>query len=568
MLIIKTKQRNSLVVTVSQNSTIPNPEWLFSFTHIFSKQQVRFIPTDISTSRSRYDEFEFIEGQGVGEIPFPYEGLYNYAIYQQPAGSGNLNPSLSDGAVEYGQAVVIVVSADTTNDYYVEFISDNEFNSNYIFAPNELNPPPPPSPSPTTTSTNTPTPTNTPTNTATPTTTPTNTPTTTTTSTSTPTPTTTTTLTATPTQTETGTPTPTPTPTTTTTQTPTNTTTPTNTQTPSNTTTQTQTPTTTTTLTATPTQTSTGTPTPTPTTTTTLTATPTQTQTPTNTSTPTQTSTNTPTPTQTSTGTPTPTPSASPVPSGTTEANAYLTEVVNAGGTVDATASAATVTLFTSLVSNNLWDKLTAFYPVLGGVQLSHAINGKNPGTNDLVFSGGWTHNAFGMTANGTNGAANTNISYQTLGVNSHISIYNRTNNIQSGVDIGCQNSSGFGIFIQTRFTDIVSVVGCKGIVGISDSGARDFVNTNATGFYIVSRNSPTNKQIWKNGTLSSTENNAQGTINLNVFIGCYNSNGSPTSYVNREYCFVTLGSQVNSDASTLSTIINTFQTSLGRNTY
>jgi len=183
MLIIKTKQRNSLVVTVSQNSTIPNPEWLFSFTHIFSKQQVRFIPTDISVARSRYDEFEFIEGTGVGEIAFPYEGQYNYAIFQQPAGSGNLNPTLSDGAVEYGTAVVIVSSANTTNDYYVEFISDNEFNSNYIFAPNELNPP---SQTPTNTATNTPTPTTTPTNTTTPTTTPTNTPTNTTTPTQTP----------------------------------------------------------------------------------------------------------------------------------------------------------------------------------------------------------------------------------------------------------------------------------------------------------------------------------------------------------------------------------------------
>ena len=153
------------MVTVSQNSTIPNPEWLFSFTHIFSKQQVRFIPTDISVSRSRYDEFEFIEGQGVGEIAFPYEGLYSYAIFQQPSGSGNLNPALSDGAVEYGQAVVIVTSADTTNDYYIEFISDNEFNSNYIFAPNELNPP---TPTPTETATQTPTPTNTASNNPTP----------------------------------------------------------------------------------------------------------------------------------------------------------------------------------------------------------------------------------------------------------------------------------------------------------------------------------------------------------------------------------------------------------------
>ena len=60
MLLIKTGQTNTMVVTVSQNSTISNPQWLFSFTHIFSKDNVTFIPTDISTHKNRYDEFEFV----------------------------------------------------------------------------------------------------------------------------------------------------------------------------------------------------------------------------------------------------------------------------------------------------------------------------------------------------------------------------------------------------------------------------------------------------------------------------------------------------------------------------
>ena len=266
-----------MVVTVSQNATIPNPEWLFSFTHIFSKQQVRFIPTDISSHKVRYDEFIFTEGQGVGQIPFPYEGQYQYSIFQNGAGNyGNLIPSQSQGLIETGTAILVAQSATTTNDYYVEYISNDEFNSNYIFAPNELNPPPP---SPTATSTQTPTPTQTPTNTATPTNTPTN------------------------TASNTNTPTPTKTPT----QTPTNT----QTQTPTNTTTKTQTPTptTTTTLTATPTQTPTNTKTPTPTPTTTTTLTATATQTPTPSVTPSNTATQTPTPTQTKTPTQTPTPS-------------------------------------------------------------------------------------------------------------------------------------------------------------------------------------------------------------------------------------------------------------------
>ena len=285
-----------MVVTVSQNATISNPEWLFSFTHIFSKQQVRFIPTDISTHKTRYDEFDFVEGQGVGEIAFPYEGLYNYGIYQQTQGSGNLDPALSLGIIESGQALLIVQSSNTTNDYYVEYVSNNEYNSNYIFAPDELNPP---SPTPTVTSTQTPTTTQTPTQTQTQTTTPTNTP--------------TLTYSSTPTNTPTNTPTPsitasqtmTPTQTPTVTQTPTNT----NTPTPSITASQTMTPTPSITAsqTQTPTQTGTPTPTQTPTNTSsqTQTPTPTQTETPTNTPTVTQTPTNTITPTTTNTPTPT-----------------------------------------------------------------------------------------------------------------------------------------------------------------------------------------------------------------------------------------------------------------------
>jgi len=361
MILIKTNQENTIVITVSQNAELPNPQWLFSFTHIFSKRTVRFVLPNVSTHKSRYDEFVFVEGQGANEIAFPFEGQYIYNVYEQVAQiPENLNPALAYNVVETGIATVIAMSSSTTNDYYEEFISPNEFNANYIFAPNELNPPtqtptetatntPTPSitptntptasitpsntatptetpvisPSPTTTSTITPTPsitashTPTKTPTQTPTNTKTSTPTPTNTKTQTPTPTTTTTLTATPTQTASNTPTPTQTKTPT--QTPTNTKTPTQTPTPSITASQTQTPSPTTTLTATPTQTQTSTNTPTPSITASQTMTPTpsitasQTQTPTNTPTPTQTPTNTitqtQTPTNTASQTQTPTPS-------------------------------------------------------------------------------------------------------------------------------------------------------------------------------------------------------------------------------------------------------------------
>jgi len=138
MLIIRPGQVNTLVVTVSQNAELTNPEWLFSFTHIFSKNSVQFIPTDISTHKSRYDEFQFTEGAGY--VEFPYQGEYTYGIYEQVQGSGNLNPALAYNKVESSLAFVIPYSAQTANDWYDEYISQNEINSNFIFAPDEINP--------------------------------------------------------------------------------------------------------------------------------------------------------------------------------------------------------------------------------------------------------------------------------------------------------------------------------------------------------------------------------------------------------------------------------------------
>ena len=130
-----------MVVTVSQNAELPNPQWLFSFTHIFSKDQVNFIPVDISTHKNRYDEFEFYEGDGVGEVRFPYEGLYTYKILEQVAQfPPNTNPALAYNTVEWGQAQVIETSATTVNSQFIIYESSNEDNSNYIFAPGEITP--------------------------------------------------------------------------------------------------------------------------------------------------------------------------------------------------------------------------------------------------------------------------------------------------------------------------------------------------------------------------------------------------------------------------------------------
>lgn len=323
----------------------------------------------------------------------------------------------------------------------------------------------------------------------------------------------------------------------------------------------------------------TSTPTPTPTNTSTPTNTPTNTSTPTNTPTPSQTGTLSVTPTSTSSPTPTP---SKPI-SGTTEALIYLNRVVQSGGTVDSTASAATITLFTSLVSNGLWDKLYAFYPILGGVAASHAING-NSGTGtvyDLTFNGGWTHTSSGMQGNGTNGYAETNLNASTrfgTGALSHLSLYvnlqgtgNRIYDMGAAgndstltalFDIAAKRADGSGG--QTLFDS--GTFNPSGFGRVSTTG-----QTSASGMTVGSVRSAVDRTLYRNGLNIATQtgNRTPAYPNRTIVIGAQKNETGVAYYSDNRYAFATIGSGLtDTEIVNLSNIINTYQTSLGRNTY
>jgi len=335
--------------------------------------------------------------------------------------------------------------------------------------------------------------------------------------------------------------------------------------------TPTPTPTNTASPTLTPTQTQTNTPT------NTSSQTPTQTQTPTNTATQTQTPTNTSTPTQTGTPTPSPTTPAS----GTTEAIAYLNRVVVSGGTVSPTASAATITLFTSIVSNNLWNKITAFYPVLGGVAASHSINARSSvNLYNLVFNGGWTHTSSGMQGNGTNNYATTSlVPNSVFGTNTtHLSIYvNLQGTVGSRIyDMG-SNSSDLNLTAQLNLT--AKRVSGAGNNTLFDAGDFDGGNgrasttsqASASGMTVGSVRSATDRTLYRNGSNIATQTANEPIVysNFGLFIGNQNSGNSALYPSSNRYAFATIGSGLtNTEIVNLSNIINTYETSLGRNTY
>ena len=126
-----------MVVSVSSHKTLSNPNYLFSFQHILSKEKVQFFPKNISTSTDRYDEFEFNEGAEpngyTGDVPyeiFPYPGQYYYSVYEM-FNTNSTNPQYAFDKLEEGRAFI---EDDSVPDpYEYTYVSSNEENSNYIY---------------------------------------------------------------------------------------------------------------------------------------------------------------------------------------------------------------------------------------------------------------------------------------------------------------------------------------------------------------------------------------------------------------------------------------------------
>ena len=92
------------------------------------------------------------------------------------------------------------------------------------------------------------------------------------------------------------------------------------------------------------------------------------------------------------------------------DAQAFLT----AASITNPTISGAINTLVVQMKTDNIWSKMKAIYPMVGGTASTHKFNLKDPRDLDaafrLVFNGGWTHSANGAQPNGTNGFADTKL--------------------------------------------------------------------------------------------------------------------------------------------------------------
>jgi hypothetical protein len=240
---------------------------------------------------------------------------------------------------------------------------------------------------------------------------------------------------------------------------------------------------------------------------------------------------------------------------------------VNATGITNPTIIGAVCKLTTSLKNNGLWDKLQAIYPFVGGTAATHKFNLKNSLDTDaafrLNFVGGWTHSANGALPNGTNAYANPfwNPNVQTSVLNACFGLYSRTNNT-TGVQVyGCFSST-----LTNRFFHNLS----NGNIQMLQVTQITYTANPSTRLFISRREGATLNESYRDGvSLGTNATLYTASPNFNFLFGATNDFGTIRYYSVHQIAFAFLGGNsalTNTDAINLTNIVNTFQTTLGRN--
>lgn len=244
------------------------------------------------------------------------------------------------------------------------------------------------------------------------------------------------------------------------------------------------------------------------------------------------------------------------------DAQAFIT----AAGITNPTQQTAINTLVVSLKANGIWTKMSAIYPFVGGTAFAHKFNLKNPADTNaafrLVFSGGWTHSANGITGNKINTFANTFLNYTTLN-SGHQSLYSRSNIIETvpTYDMGAFNGGNTWQLLSLYSQANLLIGGFN-----SDSQPRSTL-PNSSGLFVNNRTASNAANLWRNGTKLIQSTQVTSAIpNLNNYIGACNISGTFTLPGSKNYAFSSIGDGLtDTDSSNLYSAVQAFQTTLNR---
>ena len=236
-------------------------------------------------------------------------------------------------------------------------------------------------------------------------------------------------------------------------------------------------------------------------------------------------------------------------------------------------------TFYLGLKSDGIYTKIKAMYLPIWGSAATSKWNLKDPRDLDaafrLTFTTGWTYSSGGITGNGTSAYADTFLTPRSnlTSMNSHFSVYSRTNTTGTSVDLGCQDDVGG---TGQEYYAVIKNASNLSFVQIQPNTTLSFGDTDSRGMYIGVRQSTTDWRAYKNNTLKSFSGllSSAQLPNIKSLLGCqnYRNSGGTLSqslYSIHQCSFYSMGDGLtNTEVSNLSNRVNTLMTYFGLNVY
>jgi hypothetical protein len=238
---------------------------------------------------------------------------------------------------------------------------------------------------------------------------------------------------------------------------------------------------------------------------------------------------------------------------------------IDASGISGSNATAINTLVVALKNTGSLWDKLYVAYPFIGATTSSFKWNLKDTGSYSASFVNNPVASTTGIQFNGTSNYLDSNYSITSNVTSSfHISYYKRTGrNIGDDIDMGAFNEdTARGIFLAAQLTPTLSRA--RQYSTAMDNSAAPY-----TGSFMVTADT-THSSLYKGSVekasiaLSNPGALTTGSITLGALKKTQDQ--SVFYYTSGSYGFMTIGQHISgSDATNLTTIIQNYQTTLGR---
>jgi hypothetical protein len=221
-----------------------------------------------------------------------------------------------------------------------------------------------------------------------------------------------------------------------------------------------------------------------------------------------------------------------------------------------------------NLKQNNLWDRMQAIYPFVGGTANSNKYNLKDQRDADaafrLAFSGSWAYSSTGVRMTTS---ANTNFirTFYTASTNAslndaHISAYIDAGTSLAACAIGAVDA------VTSTSPALQLLVGFDSIAQVNAQNIGSPLSiVNSGGFHLANRSTSTAQQYYLNGALSASNSTSSTTLTIQE-INIARRGGASDRYHPAQFRFATIGRSLTSgENAALYNAIQAFQTTLGR---